>query len=125
MMIFKEIDSSEIKQSYASYFNEKARYFMINKNTDFLCYCGIIDINDEVGEAFLMFKSFNGKVLSKELFLSLFDHFKKLGYKETYTWTTIPAWVRLFSHFNRFGLEKVNCPEWDKDPSKTWFVKRI
>jgi len=124
-MIFKEIESSEIKKSYASYFHEKARYFAINKRNDFLCYYGIIDITDEIGEAFLMFKSFNSKVLSKEFFLSLFDHLTKLGYKEIYTWTKWDKLIKLFSHFNRFGIEKVNYPEWDKDPSKTWFLKRI
>ncbi len=125
MMIFKEIDSSEIKKSYASYFHEKARYFMINKNTDVLCYYGIIDITDEIGETFFICNSFNGKILSKGFILSLFDHACNLGYKELYTWSKWDRLINFCSYLKKYGIEKTSIPEWDKDASKSWFVKRI
>lgn len=125
MITFQEIDKSEIKDKYPTYFHEKARYFNITKNNNNIGYYGIISYSNKVCEAFLMFKSFKGKVLSKGFFVSLFSHLFSLGYKEIYTWTKWDKLIRLFDHFSQFGICKTGCPEWDKDPTKTWYIRKI
>ena len=72
MMSFEEIDKSEIRQKYPTYFHEKARYFNIVKNNNNIGYYGVISYTNKVCEAFLMFKSFKGKVLSRDFFVYLF-----------------------------------------------------
>jgi hypothetical protein len=124
MITFHEINSTEIKDKYPTYFHKKARYFNIAKNNNNIGYYGVISYDYEVCEAFLMFKSFKGKVLSKEFFLSLFEHLYSLGYREVLTWTKWDKLIKLFSHFTKFGIYKTRCPAWDNDPSKTWYIMR-
>jgi hypothetical protein len=66
-----------------------------------------------------------------------------LGYREIWTWTKWDRLIKLFARFEKLGIEKTECPPWDKEarvaplPSigpfskvgphqtKTWFIKRI
>ena len=128
---FVEVSPHEIIKSYPSYFHEKARYFKAIKvdgrlpDDKPLCFYGIISRTEHAGEAFLMMKTFNGKVLSKGFFVSLFHHVFSLGYKEIYTWTKWNRLIELFRRFKRFGIEETGCPPWDKDASKTWFIRKV
>ena len=67
-MTFEEVGMSGIMNSYPSYVHEQARYFRITKGNKTICFYGIIAHTDEVCEAFLMMKTFNGRVLSKGFF---------------------------------------------------------
>jgi hypothetical protein len=124
MITFHEISVTEIKDKYPSYFHKQARYFNILKSNNNIGYYGVISYNDKICEAFLMFKSFKGKVLSRDFFIFLFEHLSSLGYKEVYTWTKWDRLIKLFSHFEKFGVCKTACPAWDTDPTKTWYIKR-
>jgi len=128
---FTEIDAHRIREAWPSYFHERARYFQIVKDGKVLCGYGIITRASDVGEAFLMMKSFQGKVLSKGFFMALFAHAGSLGYGELWTWTKWDRLIKLFRHFKtegrlpKFGIEKTGCPPWDNNPTKTWFIKRV
>ena len=124
-MTFEEVDLSEIVNRYPSYAHDKARYFKITKDNKILCFYGIIVHADEIGEAFLMMKTFQGKVLTKEFFVGLFRHAFSLGYKEIYTWTKWHKLIRLFDRFRKFGIAQTDCPTWDLDNRQVWFLKRI
>jgi len=137
MILFEEVDQSVIVNHYPSYVHGKARYFKIIKNNRTLCFYGVIAHTQETGEgrppgeAFLMMKTFQGKVLSREFFEALFAHADSLGYKEIWTWTKWEKLAKLFRHFKRFGIETTGCPPWDNksklDPrqTKTWFIKKV
>ena len=125
MILFEEIDQSIIVNTYPSYAHHKARYFKITKDNKILCFYGIIAHTDEIGEAFLMMKTCHGKVLTKEFFVGLFHHAFSLGYKEIYTWTKWHKLIRLFERFRKFGIIQTECPPWDADETKVWFLKRI
>lgn len=123
-IIFSETEKSFIKDNFPAYFHKEAHYFNIVKNNNVIGYYGVISYDYEVCEAFLMFKSFKGKVLSKDFFLSLFEHLYSLGYREVLTWTKWDKIIKLFSHFTKFGIYRTKCPSWDKDPTKTWYIMR-
>lgn len=125
MMIFKEIAKSEIYNKLNQYYHDDAVYYQISKKDIPLCIYGIIKRHDKIGEAFWIMDSFNGKVFSKNFFLCLFNHIFSLKYNEMYTWTRCKRLINIFSHFQEMGIEKVNCPQWDNDETKTWFVKRL
>ena len=137
MFTYLETHPLEIREKYRHYYHEKARYFRIARNAIPVGYYGIIPYDDKTCEAFLMFKSFQGKVLSRDFFIALFNHSFSLGYKEIYTWTKWDRLIKLFGHFKKFGIEPTNCPPWDKDwldptkaggdpcETKTWFVRRM
>jgi len=124
-MIFKEIDKLKIQKAYMPYYHDHARYYLIKKNNEISCYYGIIDRSDEIGEAFFICSSFNNKILSAGFILSLFDHSFNLGYKELYTWSKWDRLIKFCSYLKKYGIEKASNPEWDNDPSKLWFKKRI
>lgn len=123
-MEFEEVNSEEIKESYPKYFHPNARYFQVMKDNDFLCYYGIIDHKDLKCEAFWILSSFNGRVITRNLINSLMNHILSLGFKEIYTWSAWERVIRIFSHLKKIGIEKSDCPFWDKDPTKSWFVRR-
>ena len=125
MILFEEVDQSVIVNHYPSYVHGKARYFKIIKNNKTLCFYGVIAHTQETGEAFLMMKTFNGKVLSKGFFEALFAHADSLGNKELRTWTKWDRLIKLFAHFEGLGITKTDSPFWDEDPLKTWFIKRV
>jgi hypothetical protein len=131
---FVEVSPIYVREAWSSYFHEQARYFRIMKDGKPLCFYGIIT-RDPVegrslgkgclpGEAFLMMRTFNGKVLGKGFFISLFAHAFSLGYTELHTWTKWDRLIKLFGRFKKFGIEKTGCPPWDMDSTKTWFIKR-
>jgi hypothetical protein len=139
---FVEINKEEIRKTYPASFHEKARYFKAMRNGQALCFYGIIDQTDDQArldacEAFLMMGTFQGRVLSKGFFLSLFRHLFFLGYREIWTWTKWDRLIKLFARFEKLGIEQAECPPWDTgskaaslanvDPrqTKTWFIKRI
>lgn len=124
-MDFIETSPDFIFENYPSYVHPCAQYFRIDQKNKKLCYYGVIKHSDKVCEAFLMFKSFNGKVLTKQFFISLFDHCFSLGFKEVYTWTQWDRLARLFEHFQKIGIVRTYPHIWDKDETKFWFVKRI
>lgn len=125
MIAFEKIDKQEIKEKHPSYFHEDAIYFQVKKNGFPLCMYGIIDRQDSIGEAFLMLKSFSGKVFTKEFFHELFNHACSLGFKELYTWTNWDRLIMVFEHFIKFGIERTLPPTWDNDETKHWYIKRI
>lgn len=125
MITFEEIDKSQIYSSHNQHYDDNARYFNVIKNNKLLCIYGVVTRNNNKGEAFWILDSFNGKVLTKSFFNSLFKHAFYLGYKELYTWTRCERLKSLFEHFKKFGIEKTDCPSWDTDETKTWFIKRI
>jgi len=122
---FVEVGALQIREHYPSYFHEKARYFKAIKNGKTLCLYGIISWSETTGEAFLMMRTFKGKVLSKEFFMALFAHAFSLGYKEVWTWTRWDRLIKLFARFGVLGITKTDSPFWDETPLKTWFVKKI
>ena len=125
-MTFEEVGMSGIMNSYPSYVHEQARYFKAIRNGKTLCFYGIIAHTDEVCEAFLMMKTFNGRVLSKGFFVCLFAHAFSLGYREVWTWTKWDRLIKLFTRFERFGIKKTGSPPWDNNsPTKTWFLKKV
>jgi len=119
---FAEVSPVYVREAWPSYFHERARYFRIMKGGKPLCFYGVITRASDVGEAFLMIKTFQGKVLSKEFFMALFAHAGSLGYKELWTWTKWDRLINLFRRFRRLGIEEAGCPPWDKGVRKTWFV---
>jgi hypothetical protein len=123
-MNFEEVNPQEIKESYPKYFHENARYFQVMKNDDFLCYYGIINYEDQKCETFWILSSFNGHVITRGMILSLMNHILSLGFKEIYTWSAWERVIRIFDRLKKFKIEKTGAPFWDKDPSKTWFVRR-
>ena len=125
MILFEEVDQSVIVNHYPSYVHGKARYFKIVKNNKTLCFYGVIAHTQETGEAFLMMETFNGKVLSKDFFVSLFAHAFSLGYKELHTWTKWDRLIKLFRRFEGLGITKTDSPFWDEDSLKIWFMKRV
>jgi hypothetical protein len=144
---FVETNKEEIKEIYPSSFHEKARYFKATRNGKTLCFYGIINRTDDQArlnqagldtcEAFLMMGTFQGRVLSKGFFFSLFNHLFSLGYREIWTWTKWDRLIKLLARFEKLGIEQAQCPTWDKGPTvgslskvdlrqtKTWFIKRI
>lgn len=124
-MIFKELPKSEIYNNHNHCYHDDATYYQISKNGENLCIYGIISRKDKIGEAFWIMDSFIGKVFSKNFFCGLFDHLFSLQYKEIYTWTRCKRLINIFSRFNDVGIEKIECPEWDNDQTKTWFIKRL
>ena len=146
-MAFEEIGKAEVSKNYPAYFHEDARYFKVINNHKTLCLYGVISRTGKTGEAFLMLQSFQGKVLSRDFFIALFNHTFSLGYKEIYTWTKWDRLIKLFGHFKKFGIEETNCPPWGKpskvdslskvaplskaapqakvNPDQTWFIKRM
>ena len=127
---FIDMNPDDIRENYPDSFHEQARYFKVLKNGNPLCCYGIISHPDQLGEAFLIMKTFQGKVLSKGFFLSLFEHAFSLGYREVYTWTSWDRLIRLFRHFEKLGIEPTGCPPWDTGSIatltlKTWFMKKI
>ena len=125
MIDFLEFDKQKIKELYSSYFHEDATYYQAFRNESPICLYGIIDRHDGKGEAFLMLKSFSGKVFTKEFFSELFNHTFSLGFKELYTWTKWDRLISVFEHFIKCGIEKTSPPPWDNDETKCWFIKRI
>ncbi len=125
MMIFEELDKSEILNKYKSSFHEKARYFNVKKHDIYICIYGLINYTDKICECFWIMNSFKGKVFTKDFFIELFKHAFSLGYKEMYTWTEEPKIIKLFNRFGNFGIEKSDKPLWDMDDKKTWFIKRF
>jgi hypothetical protein len=124
-MIFKEIDKSEIYTNHNNSYRDDATYYSIFKDDKYLCTYGILSRSENIGEAFWIVNSFNGKVFCKSFFYYLFKHASSLKYKEIYTWTRCERLINVFGKFGGFGIERVAPPEWDNDPSKTWFMKRI
>jgi hypothetical protein len=124
MFTFHEVDKSEIKDKYSSYFHKDGRYFKAVKNNNTMCFYGVIGYTENECEAFLMINTFKEKVLSKEFFICFFKHLDSIGFKKIYTWTVWEKWRRIF---RRFGIEQTNPPIWenDNDAKKTWFMKRI
>jgi hypothetical protein len=122
---FVAVSALQIREHYPSYSHEKGRYFKAIKDGKTLCLYGIISRNETTGEAFLMMQTFQGKVLSKEFFMALFDHAFSLGYKEVWTWTKWDRLIKLFARFEGLGITKTDSPFWDETPFKTWFIKRI
>ncbi len=125
MIAFQEIDKSEIYSSHNNHYDDNARYFKINKDNEPLCIYGVLTRDNNIGEAFWILDSFNDRVLSKKFFSHLFKHCFSLGYKEMYTWTRCERLKSVFSHFEKFGIEKIEFPSWDSDETKTWFMKRL
>jgi hypothetical protein len=149
---FVEINKEEIRKTYPASFHEKARYFKAMRNGQALCFYGIIDQTDDqtclnhesldACEAFLLMGTFQGRVLSKGFFLSLFHHLFSLGYRQVWTWTKWERLIKLLTRFEKLGIEQAQCPPWDTEPvaplptvgllpkvgphhTKTWFIKRI
>jgi hypothetical protein len=124
---FKETSPYFINEYYKKYFHPNARYFEVVKNNKIICYCGTIEVTKDICEGFWMMSTFDGKVLTKEFFEQLFKHLFSLGYKETYTWISNKhtKLIRVFETFKKFGIEKSDCPYWDDDKTKAWFVRRI
>ena len=125
MMIFKEINKSEIYTNHNNCYHEDADYFDISKNDKSLCIYGIISRDDGAGEAFWIMDSFNDRVFCKNFFHSLFKHAFSLKYTKVYTWTRCERLINVFGKFNNFGIEKTDCPKWDNDQTKTWFMRRL
>jgi hypothetical protein len=125
--IFNEVSPYFINEYYKKYFHPNARYFEIIKNNKIICYYGIIKISKDICEAFWLIGTFNGKVFSKQFFIELFTHLFSIGYSETYTWISNKhnKLIRLFEGFKKFGIEKTECPFWDNDKTKIWFIRRI
>jgi len=129
---FVEVSAFEIRKNHPSYFHEQTRYFKAVKDGKALYLYGVISRTEQAGEAFLMMKTFNGKVLSKGFFVALFAHVFSLGYREVWTWTKWDRLIKLFARFERFGIKKTGSPPWDNNsPTKTskvdplWFIKKI
>lgn len=122
---FQPIDKHEIYSSHNNCYHDDARYFNVIKDEHTLCIYGVISHDNQIGEAFWITNSFSDKVFSKKFFHCLFNHLFSLQYKEIYTWTRCPRLINVFSHFNNFGIEKVSCPAWDNDPTKTWFMRSL
>lgn len=125
-----ELEFKEIQPLFISIMDNKnffpdATYFVAKKNGFPLFYYGIINRGKKIGEAFLIFRLFQGKVLTKQVFNDLFKHLFSLGYEKLYTYTTTSKWVKLFKHFKKIGINEVSAPEWDRDSNKTWFLKRL
>jgi hypothetical protein len=125
MIEFQKIDKSEIYDTHNSYYLDNAIYFQINKPNKPLCIYGIIEHGKDIVEAFWVHTSFNRDVVCKEFFNKLFSHVFSLGYKIVFTWSRCPKLINIFSKYKDFGIEQVPCPPWDKDETKTWFMKRI
>lgn len=124
-MNFQEIDKSEIYHNHNSCYHDDAIYYQISKNDKQLCIYGVITRNNNIGEAFWIMNSFSNKVFCKNFFYGLFNHLFSLQYKEIFTWTRCKRLINIFSHFKDLGIEKTECPEWDNDQTKTWFIKRL
>lgn len=124
-MKFEEINKSEIYNKHNHCFHEDATYFNIMKGDQLLCIYGIIPHTDDMAEAFWITESFHNKVFCKRFFHSLFNHLFSLGYKEIYTWTRCKKLIEVFGHFRNMGIQKSDCPKWDNDETKVWFMKRI
>ena len=135
---FIEVSPHEIIKNHPGYFHGQARYFKAMKDGKALCLYGVISRTEQTGEAFLMMKTFQGKVFTKGFFIALFAHVFSLGYKEVWTWTTWDRLIKLLGHFKKFGIEKTACPSWENEPrlapaeagvdphsTKTWFLKRV
>lgn len=125
MMELVEIDKSEIYEKHNDFYFENAVYYNVVKDDKILCICGVLPIMDNVAEAFWVKNSFHKNVLSKRFFSSLFVNMFSLGYKVLFTWTRCKKLISIFEHYRGIGIEKVDAPAWDKDPTKTWFMKRI
>jgi hypothetical protein len=125
MIKFTEIPKSEIYTTYNTHYRDDARYFQIYKENKPLCIYGVLSRGEGVGEAFWVLNSFNKNVLTKKFFENLFNHLFSLDFKEIYTWTRCKKLTNVFCHYNKFGIEKIDFPYWDKDETKTWFLKRI
>jgi hypothetical protein len=125
MMIFKEIHKFEIYNNHNHCYHDDASYYQISKFNNPLCIYGIITRKDKIGEAFWIMDSFKDKVFCKNFFYDLFNHIFSLHYKDVYTWTRCKRLINIFGHFKDLGIEKVGCPEWDNDHTKTWFIKRL
>lgn len=125
MITFQEIEKMEIYTLHNNHYHEDARYFNVLKTNKFLCIYGLVSRTEEVCEAFWILDSFSKKTLSKTFFHYLFNHLFSLGFKEFYTWTRCNKLINIFGHFSNFGIEEVHAPMWDRDETKTWFMKRI
>lgn len=125
MINFQEIPKDEIYISHNNHYHDDARYFGITKNHIPMCIYGVISRSDKTSEAFWILDSFSKKVLTKEFFQHLFNHLFSLGYEKVYTWTRCKKLINVFDHFKKLGIERSECPAWDCDESKTWFMKRI
>lgn len=125
MITFEEIDKSEVVDKYKNCFDEDVRYFKVIKGKCILCIYGLVSRGNKVIETFWVTESFHNRVFTKSFFVSLFKHAFSLGYTELYTWTRWEKLIDVFGHFKSFGIEKTECPPWDKDETKTWFIKRI
>lgn len=124
-MIFVEVDKSEIYENHNDCYFENAVYYNVMRGDKLLCICGVLPLMDNVAEAFWVKNSFSKNVLSKSFFSSFFDNMFSLGYKALFTWTRCKKLISVFEHYRGIGIEKVGSPAWDKDPTKTWFMKRI
>jgi hypothetical protein len=125
MIQFTEISKEEIYNTHNEYYNDNARYFKISKPNKPLCVYGIFEHSKDIVEAFWVHTSFNRDVISKTFFNTLFSHVFSLGYKVVFTWSRCPKLINIFGKYADFGIVKVSCPAWDKDETKTWFMKRI
>lgn len=124
MITFHEIDKSFIKEKHSQYFHDKARYFQIKSGNKNIGINGVIDRENKSCEVFLNPKMFKWEVLSKEFFNCLFNYLYSIGYNRIYTWTKWNRLSSIFSNFEKIGIERSNCPEWDNDSTKIWFVKK-
>lgn len=125
MFKFTELPKSEIYTTYNTHYHDDARYFKIDKEDKPLCIYGVLSRGDGIAEAFWVLNSFNKNVLTKTFFENLFNHLFSLDFKEIYTWTRCKKLTNVFGHYNNFGIEKIGCPAWDRDETKTWFMKRL
>lgn len=125
MINFTEISKEEIYNTYNEYYNDNSRYFSISKPNKPLCIYGIVEHSKDIVEAFWVHTSFNRDVVSKTFFNALFSHVFSLGHKVVFTWSRCPKLINIFGKYADFGIEKVSCPAWDNDETKTWFMKRI
>jgi len=125
MIEFAEVPKAQIYTTHNSHYHDDARYFKINRSNKPLCIYGVISHGEGAAEAFWVLDSFNKNVLSQTFFEKLFTHLFSLGFKEIYTWTRCKKLINIFGHYKNFGIEKIDFPTWDKDETKTWFMKRI
>lgn len=125
MIQFTEISKEEIYNTHNEYYHDNARYFKISKPNKPLCIYGIVEHSKDIVEAFWVHTSFSRDVVSKTFFNKLFSHVFSLGFKVVFTWSRCPKLINIFGKYADFGIVKVPCPAWDKDETKTWFMKRI
>jgi hypothetical protein len=125
MITFNEIPKEQIYNSHNNHYHDDARYFQITDDDKPLCIYGIISHGDGIAEAFWILDSFSKNVISKKFFKEFFAHLFTHDFKEIYTWTRCKKIINVFRHYKSIGIEEVIFPIWDRDETKTWFMKRI